>query len=248
VSWISRGGAEHAEERGEFIGFSPRNLGVLRAPALKENFSRASAPGCPRPSPPLSPAPCACKPHCSRHVQRLDRGPLADEIRRRRSGAHIERRHHVARPRRPECASGSAHEQRPADVGRRGRTSGEISKSRLEGILGAGGPLLDLSTSNGGFGLRGRPGVGSQRGGVEHAQERGEFIGFSPRNLSVLRASALKENFPRASAPGCPRPSPPLSPAPCACKPRCSRCDRGSGGIARGRRDACARWPRVTAA
>jgi DUF4097 and DUF4098 domain-containing protein YvlB len=31
------------------------------------------------------------------------------------------------------------------------RTSGEISKSRLEGILGAGGPLLDLSTSNGGI-------------------------------------------------------------------------------------------------
>jgi hypothetical protein len=29
------------------------------------------------------------------------------------------------------------------------RTSGEISKSRLEGILGAGGPLFDLSTSNG---------------------------------------------------------------------------------------------------
>jgi hypothetical protein len=31
------------------------------------------------------------------------------------------------------------------------RTSGEISKTRLEGILGAGGPLLDLSTSNGGI-------------------------------------------------------------------------------------------------
>ena len=31
------------------------------------------------------------------------------------------------------------------------RTSGEISKTRLEGVLGAGGPLLDLSTSNGGI-------------------------------------------------------------------------------------------------
>jgi hypothetical protein len=31
------------------------------------------------------------------------------------------------------------------------RTSGEISKTRLEGIMGAGGPLLDLSTSNGGI-------------------------------------------------------------------------------------------------
>jgi Toastrack DUF4097 len=31
------------------------------------------------------------------------------------------------------------------------RTSGEISKTRLEGIVGAGGPLLDLSTSNGGI-------------------------------------------------------------------------------------------------
>jgi DUF4097 and DUF4098 domain-containing protein YvlB len=31
------------------------------------------------------------------------------------------------------------------------RTSGEIGKNRMEGILGAGGPLLDLSTSNGGI-------------------------------------------------------------------------------------------------
>jgi DUF4097 and DUF4098 domain-containing protein YvlB len=31
------------------------------------------------------------------------------------------------------------------------RTSGEISKTRLEGTVGAGGPLLDLSTSNGGI-------------------------------------------------------------------------------------------------
>lgn len=31
------------------------------------------------------------------------------------------------------------------------RTSGEISRTRLEGVLGAGGPLLDLSTSNGGI-------------------------------------------------------------------------------------------------
>jgi DUF4097 and DUF4098 domain-containing protein YvlB len=29
------------------------------------------------------------------------------------------------------------------------RTSGEISKTRLDGVLGGGGPLLDLSTSNG---------------------------------------------------------------------------------------------------
>jgi DUF4097 and DUF4098 domain-containing protein YvlB len=29
------------------------------------------------------------------------------------------------------------------------RTSGEISKTRIEGVLGAGGPLLDLHTSNG---------------------------------------------------------------------------------------------------
>lgn len=31
------------------------------------------------------------------------------------------------------------------------RTSGEISKTRLDGTIGAGGPLLDLSTSNGGI-------------------------------------------------------------------------------------------------
>jgi DUF4097 and DUF4098 domain-containing protein YvlB len=31
------------------------------------------------------------------------------------------------------------------------RASGEISKTRLEGVVGAGGPLLDLSTSNGGI-------------------------------------------------------------------------------------------------
>ena len=31
------------------------------------------------------------------------------------------------------------------------RTSGEISRHRMEGVLGAGGPLIDLSTSNGGI-------------------------------------------------------------------------------------------------
>jgi DUF4097 and DUF4098 domain-containing protein YvlB len=31
------------------------------------------------------------------------------------------------------------------------RTSGEISRTRMEGVLGAGGPLLDLTTSNGGI-------------------------------------------------------------------------------------------------
>jgi DUF4097 and DUF4098 domain-containing protein YvlB len=31
------------------------------------------------------------------------------------------------------------------------RTSGEISKTRMEGVVGAGGPLLDLATSNGGI-------------------------------------------------------------------------------------------------
>jgi DUF4097 and DUF4098 domain-containing protein YvlB len=31
------------------------------------------------------------------------------------------------------------------------RASGEISKTRLEGVVGSGGPLLDLSTSNGGI-------------------------------------------------------------------------------------------------
>jgi len=31
------------------------------------------------------------------------------------------------------------------------RTSGEISRNRMEGVIGAGGPLLDLSTSNGGI-------------------------------------------------------------------------------------------------
>ena len=31
------------------------------------------------------------------------------------------------------------------------RTSGEISRTRLEGVIGAGGPLIDLTTSNGGI-------------------------------------------------------------------------------------------------
>jgi hypothetical protein len=30
---------------------------------------------------------------------------------------------------------------------------GEISKNRLDGVIGAGGPLIDLSTSNGGIRL-----------------------------------------------------------------------------------------------
>jgi DUF4097 and DUF4098 domain-containing protein YvlB len=29
------------------------------------------------------------------------------------------------------------------------RTSGEISRTRLEGVIGAGGPLIDVATSNG---------------------------------------------------------------------------------------------------
>jgi hypothetical protein len=33
------------------------------------------------------------------------------------------------------------------------RTQGEISQHRLEGVIGNGGPLLDLSTSNGGIHL-----------------------------------------------------------------------------------------------
>jgi DUF4097 and DUF4098 domain-containing protein YvlB len=31
------------------------------------------------------------------------------------------------------------------------RTSGEISRTRIEGVIGAGGPLIDLTTSNGGI-------------------------------------------------------------------------------------------------
>ena len=31
------------------------------------------------------------------------------------------------------------------------RTNGEISRNRLEGVIGAGGPLIDLTTSNGGI-------------------------------------------------------------------------------------------------
>jgi DUF4097 and DUF4098 domain-containing protein YvlB len=33
------------------------------------------------------------------------------------------------------------------------RTQGEISKNHLDGVIGAGGPLIDLSTSNGGIRL-----------------------------------------------------------------------------------------------
>jgi hypothetical protein len=29
------------------------------------------------------------------------------------------------------------------------RAQGELSKNRLEGVLGSGGPLIDLNTSNG---------------------------------------------------------------------------------------------------
>jgi DUF4097 and DUF4098 domain-containing protein YvlB len=70
-----------------------------------------------------------------------------DEVRAHTSNGSITLRVHSDMNARVEARTSNGKITSDLDL----RTTGEISKNRLEGVIGAGGPLLDLSTSNGGI-------------------------------------------------------------------------------------------------